>query len=94
MWYIHHVIVQQCKTSHTNNLNHSIITMKPASAAQSNDIISLLDFGHSEYEISQTGFSVASISKLCFRHCPYIKKASGSCPFRLYEQDMLCYLTH
>jgi|SRR5882762_1051354 len=91
MWYIHHVIVQQCQTSHNNNLNHPIITMKPVSAAQCNHILSLLDSGHSGYDISsQTGVSVASISRLCSRHCPHIKKASGGCPSKLSEQD-ICY---
>ena len=89
MWYIHHVIVQQCQTSHNNNLNHPIITMKPVSAAQCNHILSLLDSGHSGYGISsQTGVSVVSISRLHSRHCPYIKKSSGGHSSKLSEQDI------
>src|ERR1700735_2750900 len=91
MWYMHHVIVQPCQTSHTNNLNHPTTTMKPVSAAQRNHILSLLDSGHSGYDIhSQTGVSVASISRLRSRHHPYIKKASGGRPSKLSEQD-ICY---
>ena len=83
------MIVQQCQTSHNNNLNHPIITMKPVSAAQCNHILSLLDSGHSGYDISsQTGVSVASISRLRSRHHPYIKKASGGHPSKLSEQDI------
>ena len=51
MWYIHHVIVQQCQTSHNNNLNHPIISMKPIFPARFNHILSLLDSGHSRYDI-------------------------------------------
>jgi transposase len=63
--------------------------MKPVSAAQHIHILSLLDSGHSGYDISsQTGVSVASISRLCSRHCHYIKKASGGHPSKLFEQDI------
>ena len=83
------MIVQHCPTSHNNNLNHPIITMKPVSAAQRNHILSLLDSGHSGYDISsQTGVSIASISRLCYRHHPYIKKVSGGHPSKLSEQDI------
>ena len=45
----------------------------------------------SGYDIeSQTGASNATISRLCSRHCPYIKMSSGGCPSKLSEQD-LCY---
>jgi len=54
-------------------------------------ILSLLDSGHSRYDISsQTGVSVTSISRLRSRHRPYIKKASGGRPSKLSEQD-ICY---
>ena len=63
--------------------------MKAVSAAQCNHILSLLDSGHSGYDIhSQTGVSVASISRLHSRHCPYIKKASGGRPSKLSEQNI------
>ena len=63
--------------------------MKPVSATQRTHILSLLDFGHSGYDISsQTGVSVASISRLRSRHCPYIKKASGGHPSKLSKQDI------
>ena len=90
MWYMHHVIVQPCQTSHNNNLNHPTTTMKPLSTAQHNHILSLLDSDHSKYDISsQTGVSVAFISKLC-RHHPYIKKASRGHPSKLFGQDIHC----
>jgi hypothetical protein len=63
--------------------------MKPVSATQRTHILSLLDSGHSGYDIStQTSVSVASISRLHFRHRPYIKKASGGHPSKLSEQDI------
>ena len=72
-----------------NNLNHSTIAMKALSAAQYNQILSLLDPGHSGHDISsQTGVSNATISILHSRHCPYIKKASGGCLSKLSEQDL------
>ena len=89
MWYMHHVIIQPCQTCHNNSLNHSTITMKALSVAQHNHILSLLDSGHSGHEISsQTGVSNATISRLYSRHHPYHKKASGSCPSKLSEQDL------
>src|ERR1700720_3159489 len=89
MLYMHHVIVQPCQTCHNNNLNHSTITMKAVSATQRNHILSLLDSGHSGHDISsQTGVSNATISRLCSRHRPYIKKASGGRPSKLSEQDL------
>jgi hypothetical protein len=63
--------------------------MKPISAAQHIHILSLLDSGHSRYDISsQTGVSVAFISRLCSKHHPYIKKASGGRPSKLFKQDI------
>ena len=85
MQYIHHMIVQKCQTSHNNNLNHPIITMNPVSAAQHNHILSLLDSGHSGYDISsQTGVSVASISILCSSHHHYIMVTLLSFLSRIY----------
>ena len=85
--------VQPYQAYHNNSLNHSTITMKALSVAQCNHILSLLDSGHSGHEISsQTGVSNATISRLCSRHCPYIKKASGGHPSKLSEQN-LCYAT-
>ena len=74
-----------------NHLNQPTIIMKALPTAECNHILSLLDSGYSRYDMaSQTGVSNATISGLCFRHCPYIKKSSSGCPSKLSEQD-LCY---
>src|SRR4051812_46739505 len=63
--------------------------MKPLSPADSNHILFLLDSGYSGEQISsKTGVSNATISRLCSRHCPYLKKPPGGRPSKLSDTDI------
>ena len=63
--------------------------MKTIASAQRDHILSLLDSGHSGYEISaQTGVSSATISRLRLRHRPYLQKAPGGRPSKLSDKDV------
>jgi len=67
--------------------------MKDTSTAQVNLVLSLLNSGHTGYQISsQTGLSTATISRLHSKHCSHLPKASGGCPSKLSEND-ICYAT-
>ena len=63
--------------------------MKDTSSAQVKLVLSLLDSGHTGYQISsQTGLSTATISRICSRHCSNLPKASGGRPSKLSENDI------
>ena len=63
--------------------------MKPLSPANFNHILFLLDSGYSDEQISsQTRVFNATISRLCSRYCPYLKKASEGCPSKLSDTDI------
>ena len=63
--------------------------MKDTSSAQVNLVLSLLNSGHTGYQISsRTGLSTATISRICSRHCSNLPKASGGCPSKLSENDI------
>jgi len=63
--------------------------MKPLSTAQTTHILHLLDSGHSGHEIhTLTGVSNAAISRLRFRHRPYLTKARGGRPSKLTDTDI------
>ena len=80
---------QWSQTLTNNNLNHTIIIMKALSTAQTTQILYLLDSGHSGEEVSSlTGVSASSISRLCSRHCPYLKKAPGGHPIKLSDTNI------
>ena len=67
--------------------------MKALSTTSINHILFYLDSGLSCPQISsQTGASIATISRICSRYCPYIKKSSGGRPSKLSEND-ICYAT-
>ena len=62
--------------------------MKPLSPANSNHILFLLDSGYFGEQISsQSGVFNATISRLCSRHRPYLKKAPGGHPSKLSDTD-------
>ena len=67
--------------------------MKDTSSAKVNLVLSLLDSGHTGYQISsQTGLSTGTISKICSKHCSNLPKSSGGHPSKLSEND-ICYAT-
>jgi transposase len=69
-------------------LNYTII-MKPLSPAASHHILSLLDSGYSRNQISfKTGVSKSTISRLCSRHHPYLKKAPAGRPSKLSDTNI------
>jgi hypothetical protein len=58
--------------------------MKSTSIAQKENILSLLDSGHTSYQISsQTGVSTATISRIRSKHRPTLEKAVGGHPSKL-----------
>ena len=67
--------------------------MKDTTTAQVNLVLSLLNSGHTGYQISsRTGLSTATISRICSKHCSNIPKAFGGRPSKLSEND-ICYAT-
>src|SRR5215472_226400 len=63
--------------------------MKPITSEDSNDILSLLDSGHSHRQISSiTGVSKTTVTRLCSRHRPYLKKAPGGQPSKLSDTSV------
>ena len=83
------MIVENCQTEPNNLLNCTTIIMKPLSPADSNHILFLLDSGHSGEQISsQTGVSIATISRLHSRYRPYLKKAPGGHPSKLSDTNI------
>jgi transposase len=77
------------KQTTTTSLIHSTNIMKALSAAQETHILSLLDSGISGHKISsQTGVSVATISRICSRHRSHLHKAPGGCPTKLSDTNI------
>ena len=75
------------------HLEFQTIIMKDTSTAQVNFVLSLLNSGHTGYQISsKTGLSTATISRICSKHCSNLPKASGGCPSKLSENN-ICYAT-
>ena len=67
-----------------NHNNIFISTMKPLSSAQHNNILSLLDSGHSDCQISSiTSIHHSTISRLHKKYCPNAQKSSGGHPSKL-----------
>src|SRR3954464_9152659 len=63
--------------------------MKDTSTAQINQVVSLLNSGHTGYQISiQTGLSTATISRICSKHCSNLPKSSGGHSSKLSENDI------
>ena len=63
--------------------------MKDTSSAQVTFVLSLLDSGHTGYQISsQTGLSTGTISKIRSRHRPNLSKSTGGRPSKLSENDI------
>jgi transposase len=83
------VNVEHCQTGANNTFNITTTIMKSISPAQKTQVLKLLDTGLSGHQISsQTGVSISTISRLCSRHCPYTKKAPGSCPSKLSDANI------
>ena len=58
--------------------------MQPLFSDQYNNIISLLEAGHSAHQISSaTGVHTSTISRLHSKHHPYLLKSSGGHPTKL-----------
>jgi uncharacterized protein YerC len=92
MIYVH-FIVDWCQISHNNSLFSTSTTMKDTTTAQVNNVLSLLNSGHTGYQIaSKTGLSTATISCICKKHCSGLSKALGGHPSKLSEND-LCFAT-
>ena len=65
--------------------------MKDTSTAQINQVLSLLDSGHTGYQISiQTGLSTSTISRIRSKHCPNLSKSSGGHSSKLSENNIHC----
>src|SRR5215469_2041447 len=63
--------------------------MKPTAAADSTYILSLLDLCYSHRQISsKTGVSKTTVTRLCSRHRPYLKKHPGGQPLKLSETSV------
>ena len=68
--------------------------MQPLSTDQRNNIISLLEAGHSAHEISSaTGVHSSTISRLHRKHYPYLLKSSGGHPTKLSSSN-ICHGPH
>ena len=68
--------------------------MQPLSTDQRNNIISLLEAGHSAHEISSaTGVHSSIISRLHRKHYPYLLKSSGGRPTKLSSSN-ICHGPH
>jgi uncharacterized protein YerC len=82
-------IVEWRQITHNNTFHSTTITMKDTSSAQVNFVLSLLDSGHSGYQISsKTGIATGTISKIRNKHCPNLPKATGGRPTKLSENDL------
>ena len=76
-----------------NHNNIFISTMKPLSA-QCNNILSLLDSGHSDRQISSiTSIHHSTISRLHKKYCPNAQKSSGGHPSKLTSANT-CFAIH
>ena len=85
VWFI----VDHTQTSHNNCFRRTTIIMKDTSTAQINLVVSLLNSGHTGYQISsQTGLSSFTISRIHSKYCPNIAKSSGGHPTKLSENDL------
>lgn len=74
--------------SHTS-LFPSIIIMRALSQTQQNTILSMLDSGHSGHSIaSNTGVSIATISRLRAKHRSSLSKSSGGRPSKLSSSNI------
>ena len=63
--------------------------MQPLSPDQRNNIISLLEAGHSAHQISYaTGVHTSTISRLHRKNHPYFPKLSGGCPTKLSSSNI------
>lgn len=63
--------------------------MKSLSPADIDFILFLLDSGYSGRQIaSKTGVYNSTISRLCSRHRPYLKKAPGGCPSKFSDTNI------
>ena len=71
--------------------------MQPLSPDQHNNIISLLEAGHSAHQISSaTGVHTSTISRLHRKHHPYLPKLSGGRPTKLSSSNIhhgLCLIS-
>ena len=86
-----HFLVEWNQISHNNSLHSTTIIMKDTSSAQVNLVLSLLDSGHSGYQIFfHTGLSTGTISKIHSRHHPNLSKSTGGHPFKLSENNISC----
>ena len=88
MTYVH--LILEWEQIRPNNLfNQTIIIMKDTSTAQINQVVSLLNSGHTGYQISiQTGLSTATISRIHSKHCSNLPKSSGGHPSKLSENNI------
>ena len=63
--------------------------MRSLSISQHNHILSLLDSGHSAYQIQfSTGVHVSTISRLCSKHRSSLQKSLGGRPAKLTTADI------
>ena len=63
--------------------------MQPLSPDQCNNIISLLEAGHSAHQISSaTGVHTSTISRLRRKHHPYLPKSFGGHPTKLSSSNI------
>jgi hypothetical protein len=68
--------------------------MHALSPSQKDNILSLLDAGHSAHKIaSSTGHSLSLISKLHSQHCPHLSKSLGGHPAKLTSSN-ICHAQH
>ena len=57
-------------------------TIRPLSVDKLNIVISRLYSGQTTCEISSTGVSIGTISKICSEHCSDLPKSTGGCPVK------------
>lgn len=71
----------------TNNI--PIPTMRTLSPASQNHILSLLDAGHTAAQIAASaGYSLGTISKLCFKYRSHLSKSLGGRPSKLSSTNI------
>jgi transposase len=67
------------------------MTMHALSPSSENNILTLLDAGHSARKIAvSTGYGLATISRLRSKHCPHLSKSSGGRPLKLSSAN-ICF---
>ncbi len=72
-------------------------TMHSLSTAELENVIVLINSGHSAHHISSlTGHHTSTITRIWSKHCPHVPKSSGGHPSKLSSTDIchaICLIT-